>query len=227
MLRRILSRYHRWKYDPARRLRQQFSGDSNAFVVQIGSNDGRTGDPIFDLLRANPGWGALLVEPVPFLFERLRRNYGTDPRFHFENAAIGQSPGPSEFYYVSPEARCEMPRLPSYFDQLGSFNRDHILDHFPGLNPNLIITAWVETLTFDDLLAKHRVERVDLLHIDAEGEDWRILKQLNLVRFAPRAILIEHRHLPFHEKIDAMNELTRRYDVEELAGDWLCTRQPS
>lgn len=37
------------------------------FVVQIGSNDGMTADPLYCILHEHPSWKALLVEPVPYL----------------------------------------------------------------------------------------------------------------------------------------------------------------
>lgn len=60
----------------------------NITIVQIGSNHGVRGDPIHQLLKDNPCWRALLVRPVPCLFERLRSNYGDDPRFRFVDAAV-------------------------------------------------------------------------------------------------------------------------------------------
>jgi hypothetical protein len=33
----------------------------------------------------------LLVEPVPRLFNRLKNNYGDDPRFNYENSAINEN----------------------------------------------------------------------------------------------------------------------------------------
>ena len=37
-------------------------------IVQIGTNDGERGDPIFTLLRNRRLWRALLVEPLPEIF---------------------------------------------------------------------------------------------------------------------------------------------------------------
>jgi hypothetical protein len=43
-----------------------------ATFVQIGSNDGTTGDPLRTFTEAND-WSGLLVEPVPYVFARLQR----------------------------------------------------------------------------------------------------------------------------------------------------------
>src|SRR5438552_16548503 len=50
-----------------------------AFVVQVGAHDGAVVDP----LRAElvyRRWRGVLVEPVPYVFERLRANYEGNPR---------------------------------------------------------------------------------------------------------------------------------------------------
>ena len=43
--------------------------------VQIGSNDGKTGDPIYELVSKNQHWKGVLVEPVDFLHRKLKANY--------------------------------------------------------------------------------------------------------------------------------------------------------
>ena len=45
------------------------------------------------------------------------------------------------------------------------------------------------------VLDRHRVERIDVLHIDAESYDYQVLKQIDFKRFRPKLILYEHRHL--------------------------------
>lgn len=193
-------------------------------LVQIGAHDGKTGDPLHDLLVEHKDWTALMVEPVPFLFERLISNYGKEARFRFENAAIASETGLMDFYFLPAEAKKTLPDLPIYFDQLGSFNKAHIFAHFPGIAESLIATIRVPTLTLPELLAKHQLKTIDLLAIDTEGQDWAILKQLDLSVVKPRVILLEHSHLRFEERIDAMSALSRYYEVAELDGNWLCER---
>lgn len=225
MFSRIAGRLRRWKNDPARLLRKRCESARGLSLVQIGANDGKTGDPLHELVLAHRDWSALFVEPVPFLFERLKQNYGADARFRFEHAAIAEASGAMDFYYLPAEAKKAAPDLPPYFDQLGSFNKAHIFAHFPGIAEELIASIRVPTLTLPELLAKHRIERLDLLAIDTEGHDWAILKQLDLAATQPGVILLEHAHLRFEERIDAMNALSRFYRIQELEGNWFCERR--
>lgn len=61
-------------------------------VVQIGAHVGDTNnDPMWPLLRMQPGWRALLVEPVPHLFQQLSANYAGlvhQGRITLENSAV-------------------------------------------------------------------------------------------------------------------------------------------
>src|SRR5207249_62232 len=98
-------------------------GHRDLFIVHIGSNDGKSGDPLYPLIKRHRSWQVLFVEPVPFLFDQLRRNYGKHPRFRYEQVAIADRRQMMPFYYVSEDARREGPHLPAFWEQLGSFYR--------------------------------------------------------------------------------------------------------
>jgi hypothetical protein len=63
-----------------------------------------------------------------------------------------------------------------------------------------LVEARVEALTFESLLARHDNPEVDLLVIDTEGHDARILDTIDLVRTRPRLIAYEHFHLARAER---------------------------
>jgi hypothetical protein len=56
--------------------------------VQVGANDGKTGDPVYGLIREYAD-RALLIEPQPWLIDALKENY-SDFSGHLviENIAI-------------------------------------------------------------------------------------------------------------------------------------------
>ena len=97
--------------------------------VKAGANDGITGDPCSDILLANPAWKGILIEPVPHCFERLQKTFHDASRFLCVQAAVGAPTGKAKFYYVDPQAVKALPNLPSWHDQLGSFDRNHIVKH--------------------------------------------------------------------------------------------------
>jgi FkbM family methyltransferase len=165
------------------------------------------------------------------VFERLRENYKGDERFIFENVAIDLQNGKRNFWYLSETlktaaAQSEQLRpLPFWFDQLGSFDRSHILKHFRGRERAIepfIVEEEVSTATLNDVLTRHDVARLDLVHIDTEGFDYQVLKQIDFVRYRPRAILYEHLHLSPHEQAAARHLLaTYQYRSEVHGPDTL------
>lgn len=205
-------------------IKQVLKADPVRFV-QIGSNDGKTGDPIFGTSSLNSQWSGILIEPVPYLFEKLKRNYGNSPRFLFENVAVGNSSGTAPFYFISPQAKHELENLPVRYDQIGSFDKNHLHKHFGGVLDAYIQTIDVRVCTLQEVLARHSWSTIDLLHTDAEGHDWEILGSVDLDHLAAKLVIFEHKHLLPDAKFDAISKMIDGgYRTIELANDICAVR---
>jgi FkbM family methyltransferase len=194
--------------------------------VKVGANDGITGDPCTDILLANTNWKGLLIEPVPYCFERLKTNFQDARRFRFEQVAIGAVAGQVSFYYVDEKANRSLAGLPPWYDQLGSFDRTHIVKHLKGRLEPFIIECQVQVAPLSDVLARNRIQDVHLLHVDTEGHDYEVLKTLDFSRHAPLCIFVEHRHLP-HLRRGEMQRLLRQhgYSVRDCGGDYFAVHE--
>ncbi|MFD2515636.1 FkbM family methyltransferase [Pontibacter locisalis] len=162
--------------------------------IQIGSNNGITGDPISDYIKNN-NWTGVLIEPVPYLFEELKNNYSNfQDRLLFENSAIANKNGKLKFYRLK---KSDLPGLPEYYDQLGSFNKEVVLTHRNCIPYffDLFFEDYVNAITFKDLLEKYNIDRLDFVHIDTEGYDYEILKMLPFSDLNIEFIMFEHKHL--------------------------------
>src|SRR5262249_33679261 len=140
-------------------------------------------------------WRGVMVEPVPHIFERLQENCGKAPRWQLENVAIAEQDGDLPFYHVAPASDAK--DLPGWYEGLGSFRRDIVLKHADAI-PDIekrIVTTKVRCLTFESLCCKNGVGEVDLIHIDAEGFDDRIIRQIDFDSHRPRLLIYEHFHL--------------------------------
>lgn len=180
-----------------------------ACFIQIGANDAAHNDPLRPYVESHR-WRGVLVEPVPYVFERLRNRYGENPRIALVNAAVATEDGEMPFYYLP---QSDDPSLPEWYDQIGSFVRENVLhpyhqEQIPGLAER-IVCAPVRCLTFASLWRAHPLPRLDLVHIDAEGYDDQILAQIDLAQLRPTMILYEHKHL---------DQVRRRAVRERLAG---------
>lgn len=195
----------------------------SVFFVQVGSNDGVQGDPIHNLISRNKMWAGIFIEPVGYIFQRLMKNYHNDKRFIFENVAIGAKKGRVKFYYVSEDAKAELgDDLPFWYDQLGSFNKDYILNHLHGKVEPYLVEEEVECVTLQEIFERNNVKKIDLLHIDTEGFDYKVLSQVNFERYKPMVVLYEHRHLSVDEKEKAKLLFKRSgYNHFEYGGDTL------
>lgn len=198
--------------------------NSASDIIQIGSNDGITSDPVFHIVMKKTKLKVLLVEPVPYLFEELQKNYGNNKRFKFENAAINNG-FKQTFYYVRKEANMKLENLPDWYNQLGSFYKENIIKHLDGILEPFIEEMEIQGLTFNQLFKKNNIENVSLLHIDTEGYDWKILSQLDLKKYKPLIILFEYKHLSESEKQDAIRFLDINYFIFVFNGDYLCIRK--
>src|SRR5262249_8026449 len=158
------------------------------FFVNIGANDGVSNDPVYPFLREY-GWRGIAVEPLEPIFAELRQNYRSFPNVILERTAI--APDARPLYYLPASSGYE--RI--WTKQVGTLDREFLLRairlmrtyEFEGLVPagleESVARVDVPCLTFDALMAKHEVERVDFINFDAEGLDYEIVRTIDLARW--------------------------------------------
>jgi len=194
-----------------------------ARFVEIGANDGEQHDHLRPIVLERR-WRGILVEPVPYVFERLRRNYAGVDHVILENAAIADRDGELPFFHLR-EADRATERVPQWYDAIGSFSREAVLSHRPqiaDIDERLVETA-VPTLSFDSLLARHSFDAVDLVVVDTEGYDWEVLRTIDLDRHRPALIVYEHFHLDPDVRAAAREHLEAHgYETLEEGFDTFC-----
>lgn len=198
-----------------------------ATFIEIGANDGKQLDHLRSLV-TNREWRGVMVEPLPYVFDRLRENHVGFERVALENAAVATFDGFATIHHLAQEADPAIANLPPWYDAIGSFSREHVLAHkvaIPDIESRLVETV-VPCLTFDSLCAKHKLERVDLLAIDTEGYDYEILRHIDLSRHRPVLIVYEHRHFGPADRAACQRLLQdARYDLMEEGHETWCLRQ--
>lgn len=201
------------------------AGHDDVFFVQVGAHDGGAGDPIALYVRRDR-WSGILVEPVRSVFARLQDAYRDRPDLALENVAVGDTDGTATFWHLRDEARAVYPLA----DQLGSFDRDVLLSHanrVPDIGEYLVSTE-VPCVTFETLLERNGVERIDLLHLDTEGHDAVLLQAFPWQRFLPEIVVYEHKHLDAEEAADTAAMLRERgYELVSSGSDTLARHRGS
>lgn len=173
------------------------------FILQIGAHDGVSNDPLHHHIVRSHLEG-LLVEPQPAAFTALQRNYRGEPQLKFDSCLIDEADGVARFYVIA-----ENSGLPRNISQRASMSREVLLN-CQSVVPDVakhVRTVDVPKMSFDTLLTKHAVSRVDVLVMDTEGWDGKLLLAFDLARWRPGAVYFEHQHLAFDEYWKCLNYL--------------------
>jgi len=153
------------------------------FFIQIGANDGRRFDPIFDVVKSLKLTG-LAIEPVKEYYKELVLNY-KNSNVKTLNKAIYEENKKISIYRVKEDLDLE-----EWTKGIASLNPKH---HEKSKTKNeYIIEETVEGITFQKLFADYNVKNIDLLQIDTEGYDYNLLKLFPFERFQPSIIHFEH-----------------------------------
>ena len=179
-------------------------------IVQIGANDGRINDPIYESVMKNSHNNQiLLIEPQSNVIPELEKNYKNHPNVKILNCAIGNN-SILKMYRLKPELyecfqRRYLKNSPSYRVPSGftSSSRAHVVKHTIGnIPPALSVDEAIEDFDVDcmSLLEALRTVKwldddIDVLQIDAEGGDHEVLLSCNLEITKPALINFEHKHL--------------------------------
>lgn len=157
-------------------------------VVQIGANDGKSFDPIYDFLTIyHRQINAVLVEPIKEYHAQLSENYAQFPTIKTKRCAIHKSNSSMSIFKVDSD---NYPDLPAWTKGIASFNEQH--HTLTGIPPEAIVEELVDCITFEKLLNDSNMPSLDLLQIDTEGYDAQIIKEIDFESTKPNIIHFEH-----------------------------------
>ncbi len=166
--------------------------------LQIGASDGLRYDPIREFV-IQGHWVGSLVEPLPHVFERLRKNYEytkleSSGKIHFINAAISTHSGHVQIYEI--RSNC-LDKSKEYVEGFSSLDRNHVQKHLDNLSSseNSISETQVRCLTPEELIKTTQLNGLDLLVLDVEGHEYEILMAFPFLTGKPKVILYESNHL--------------------------------
>jgi FkbM family methyltransferase len=203
------------RFDPfALALCTTFRQLDNLRFCQIGANDGKSGDPIFDFA-TRFRWKGQLYEPVPTTFAKLVENYKAFPNCQPVNEAVGLKAGMAELFYVNNDGT-----LPEWTSQIASFDKQHLLSHVsacPGITTN-IQSMQVPIASVNAVLGGPGRDALDVLLIDAEGYDYTLLAAIEPAKL-PDFVSFEFSHMSQSEWSEIQNTLAQsKFEL------WLCGR---
>jgi FkbM family methyltransferase len=202
--------------------------DKSSFnFIQVGANDGITGDPLFFFTKKNKKKiRAIFFEPQIRPFKKLVTNYSDCKNFYFINKAVGPE-GKFPFYSLNKRFQKDFSRLAKsyYIEGLSSFYINNLNDRFKkykNFDPKRHIST--EILQTSNILKEIKInlknkshsflKQIDLLQIDTEGYDDSIIYSCNLDILKPVLIHFEHKNL-LSEKIIKLKKYLQKknYDI--------------
>lgn len=162
--------------------------------IQVGANDGKFGDPLRRYI-LGCDWRGVLVEPQPEAFEQLRQNYaGCEDRLFFENVAVTTGPQSEITLYRARASYQQTDRNTVSASSVASIDA-RVTSYQLKVSPSDLEAIRVKTSRLDDLVAKYALRQFDLLQIDTEGHEWKVLQTLDLSKTQPTLIQFETGHL--------------------------------
>jgi FkbM family methyltransferase len=200
-----------WPFRPAKpssfalgeldlKLAEWLGHERNGFFIEAGANDGLAQSNSLYFERYL-GWRGLLVEPIPALAQACRRNR---PKAIVENAALV----PFSFDGSTVEMRyCNLMSVVKGGMRSAAEEHDHIA---AGCAVQQVASyeLVVPACTLQSILDRHGIAAADLLVLDVEGFEARVLQGVDFDRFTARNLLIEAR---YRDEVDAV--LAGRYSA--------------
>lgn len=175
----------------------------NFYFVQIGANDGKSGDFLNKYITKYNLQGTL-VEPQPDVFSRLKNNYSNQKGLSFVNAAIGDGAEDMTFYTVKKDLHTEE----NYFDvtAISSFDREtfrktvmkRVPDRIEYISDDIedyVEEIQIKTVSLPELIKENDINHIDYLNIDCEGYDHQIIKMIDFDVIKPQIINFESKWL--------------------------------
>lgn len=174
------------------------------YFLQIGGNDGFIKDPIFKFVKKYP-WQGIIVEPQKEVFyKKLRKTYRFEKKVKLENLAIADKTGNKKLWKIALSDSRWATGLASFNKNtlIHQIERNYVTDRLkregipiPNNTEDFLTYEEVACITIQDLLDKHKFEKLDLLQIDTEGYDFEIIKTIDFSDLKPEMISFESEHL--------------------------------
>ncbi len=231
-LAKIVFRQLSEKEDPAYKFFDSFSRSHNRKVnfIQIGASDGLRWDPIREFILRDR-WSGILIEPLPTVFEMLKKNYRHARKCDlvFVNAAISSSSSDDMSFWTFSDAFLETLTLEErvIWSHKSSFDRRH-LERYAKLgeiSDKAFKEIKVPCFTIDELVTKYWDNRkINLLVIDTEGHESSIIPSINFNVLYPDAIYFESHNLGSGKDKVYRFLSTQNYKIIEIAGDSAAVR---
>ena len=186
-------------------------------LIQIGANDGVRFDVLNNHIKDNKT-KSILIEPIKKNFEELKNNYKDCDFVHFENIAVSVNNEINFLYKVNEKF---LNLYDNHVPGITSFNENHLIKH--GVKKKHISKEKVSSTSIGEILKKYNLEDLDLLFIDAEGYDGKIVLDFLKLNFVKPIIIFEYIHIDNNQFIEVVEKLvSSQYKFFSINENLIC-----
>jgi FkbM family methyltransferase len=153
------------------KLLNQIFNKNKGVCVEIGGYDGVTRSNTFFFEKL--GWDCLVVEPIPFFYDKIRENRTCNAL----NVAVSNFKGETDFYIAK-----DVEELSSIVPDV-----ERVTEKYKS---NLELIK-VKTDTLNSIFNQFKYSEIDFITIDVEGHEMEVLHGIDLEKFRPRILIIE------------------------------------
>jgi FkbM family methyltransferase len=178
-----------------------FQGSRGKTILEAGAVDGHVLS-VSRFFEEELDWRAILLEPVPTVYQQLIKNR---PRAMTLNVALDQTEG---------EARFVQALHPVTRDLHGNGSISHTLEHTQTLvNQRCTFTSHqVPTITYARLVRILGLQRLDLMILDVEGLELRVIDGMYKATVLPEILTVEVDHVGLSPVVERLEPLGYRYE---------------
>ena len=187
---------------------ESIKNDTDIYFLEIGAFDGKSFDGLYRYTHNN-NWTGLFVEPIKEYYDLLQLNFENIEKKLFENSAITEE-----------DKKYGIRRLVGEGEKWKK-GSSTLVDN-DNSNKYEYETETINGIRFNTLVEKYNIKKIDVLQIDTEGYDLKILEQI-IPLFLPKYIKVEQRHLKPKDKTKMKKLLVScGYDYKRVGLDYIC-----
>ena len=172
-------------------------------LIQIGANDGKRFDELNYFIKKYK-IKSVLVEPIDIYFNELKNNYSNLEYVKIENSAISVDNEIAYLFAVNDEY---IKKYDEHVKGLSSFDIKHLIKH--GVKKKHIEKRKITSQSLLSLIDKYNIKELDLLYVDTEGYDGKIVYEFVVKTKLKPIIIFEYIHIEnkfFSKLINLLNE---------------------
>lgn len=205
-------------------LTKYFQSKEKKYIIQVGANDGIQNDPIRKFLKTSNKYKAILIEPIPYYFNKLKLLYKKRKDIKIINVAVGARNKKKKLYFIPPKVADQMNGdgpFNNWAHGQGSFNLEtviywikknifrgkkyrekipYFISSIDSINVKIIQTKKILSLPNKNLL----------LILDVQGYELEVLKGIDW-KYAPKYIMLEDDRLNSNKLIAFMTKKNFNY----------------